>query len=269
MAAPRRQKASVTTASAAAAAAAAAAAPACAERLAARLRGWCRTPLDLPHKRLYVPAFVCHGLQPSLVLVLTLRGSVQEYSAVEIGRPPARPRWASRDAMPAKSCGGSSGLAVGGSSTTVYANIRAADQPAVDGERPERAGSSGAPQLGEGNIGYQLLKKAGWKEDRGLGAAEQGQLRPVSARLKRNKLGIGAEDISNVLVDSSATRLIGHLGEDKPRPEKHKATGDSQVSLKKSKKLSKRARAAALEEERSREQALARALYRDFHPDNV
>eukprot|EP00850_Spirogloea_muscicola_P009027 SM000050S16952 [mRNA] locus=s50:38325:40321:+ [translate_table: standard] len=211
-------------------------------RRAARLRGWCRTPIDAPHK----------------------------YSAAEGGRPPARPRWASRDAMPAKSGGGSSGLVVGGHSTWVFANIRAADQPAVDGEHPERAGGSGAPQLGAGNIGYQLLKKAGWKEDRGLGVAEQGRLRPVSARLKRNRLGIGAEEVNSMLVNSDASQRISHLDEDKPRPEKHSGTGDNQtVSVKKSKKLSKRARASALEEQQSREQALARALHRDFHPDNA
>eukprot|EP00850_Spirogloea_muscicola_P010141 SM000058S18571 [mRNA] locus=s58:616447:618037:+ [translate_table: standard] len=249
MAAPRRQKASVTATTAAAAAAAAAAAPAFVPSVARRDSEAGAAHPSTPHTS----------------------GSVLEFSAAEGGRPPARPRWASRDAMPSKSGGGSGGLVVGDHSTWVYANIRAADQPAVDGDRPERAGGgSGAPQLGEENIGYQLLKKAGWKEDRGLGAAEQGRLRPVSARLKRNKLGIGAEDNSSMLVDSGATRLIGLLGEDKPKPEKHSATGDNQtVSVKKSKKLSKRARAAALEEQQSREQALARALYRDFHPDNV
>ncbi|PAL65487.1 hypothetical protein CEJ83_20605, partial [Acinetobacter baumannii] len=42
----------------------------------------------------------------------------------------------------------------------------------VTGDREELSGSSAA--INSSNIGFQLLKKHGWKEGTGLGIAEQG-----------------------------------------------------------------------------------------------
>ncbi|MQL72232.1 hypothetical protein Taro_004551 [Colocasia esculenta] len=53
--------------------------------------------------------------------------------------------------------------------------------------------SSGA--IDASNVGFQLLKKCGWKEGTGLGVSEQGRLEPVQTRVKKNKLGLGAEVI--------------------------------------------------------------------------
>ncbi|XP_057482227.1 uncharacterized protein LOC130769093 isoform X2 [Actinidia eriantha] len=49
------------------------------------------------------------------------------------------------------------------------------------------------------NIGFQLLKKHGWKEGTGLGMSEQGRLEPVQAYLKKNKRGLGAEKVKKSL----------------------------------------------------------------------
>ena len=45
--------------------------------------------------------------------------------------------------------------------------------------------------LRSNNIGYQLLCKQGWNEQRGLGAQEQGKVCPVKAVVKHDRLGIG------------------------------------------------------------------------------
>ncbi|TYJ05099.1 hypothetical protein E1A91_A12G142800v1 [Gossypium mustelinum] len=55
----------------------------------------------------------------------------------------------------------------------------------------EALGSSTA--IDSSNIGFQLLKKHGWKEGTGLGVSEQGRLEPVQAYVKNNKKGLGAE----------------------------------------------------------------------------
>ncbi|WJX21638.1 hypothetical protein P8452_11042 [Trifolium repens] len=47
--------------------------------------------------------------------------------------------------------------------------------------------------INSSNIGFQLLKKHGWKEGTGLGISEQGRLEPVETRMKNNKRGIGAD----------------------------------------------------------------------------
>jgi hypothetical protein len=41
------------------------------------------------------------------------------------------------------------------------------------------------------NIGYQMMLKSGWQEERGLGAEEQGRLAPIKTRVKNDKLGLG------------------------------------------------------------------------------
>ncbi|XP_075500244.1 uncharacterized protein LOC142538834 [Primulina tabacum] len=50
------------------------------------------------------------------------------------------------------------------------------------------------PQSTPANIGFRLLKKHGWKEGTGLGISEQGRLEPIQAYVKKNKLGLGADN---------------------------------------------------------------------------
>ncbi|KAH9314792.1 hypothetical protein KI387_023419, partial [Taxus chinensis] len=53
------------------------------------------------------------------------------------------------------------------------------------------------------NIGFQLLKKCGWKEGTGLGVAEQGRLDPIETHVKHDKRGIGAEKEPKKIVNST------------------------------------------------------------------
>lgn len=55
------------------------------------------------------------------------------------------------------------------------------------------------------NIGFQLLKKHGWKEGTGLGISEQGRLEPVQTYLKNNKRGLGADHNKKLLVKKNNT----------------------------------------------------------------
>jgi len=50
-------------------------------------------------------------------------------------------------------------------------------------------GSKGHVALPSSNVGYKLLRKAGWKEGSGLGAQEQGSIEPVQALVKKDKQG--------------------------------------------------------------------------------
>ncbi|PKU77740.1 hypothetical protein MA16_Dca005572 [Dendrobium catenatum] len=44
--------------------------------------------------------------------------------------------------------------------------------------------------LDSSNIGFQLLRKSGWKEGTGLGASEQGRLEPIQTKIKRISAGL-------------------------------------------------------------------------------
>jgi hypothetical protein len=55
------------------------------------------------------------------------------------------------------------------------------------------------------NIGFQLLKKHGWKEGTGLGISEQGRLEPVQTYLKNNKRGLGADHNKKLLAKKNNT----------------------------------------------------------------
>ncbi|KAI3747395.1 hypothetical protein L6452_09851 [Arctium lappa] len=116
-------------------------------------------------------------------------------------------------------------------------------------------GSSTATPMASSNIGFQLLKKHGWKEGTGLGVSEQGRLEPVQAYLKKNKRGLGAEtkkpqstgDRKNVASDKTNDKL------------------SSRSRAKRSKKLKK-----ALEiEKKLQENEFQAAFFREFWPDNV
>lgn len=50
--------------------------------------------------------------------------------------------------------------------------------------------------IDKSNIGFQLLKRNGWKEGSGLGADESGRVAPIATRLKNDKFGIGSGSAS-------------------------------------------------------------------------
>ena len=45
--------------------------------------------------------------------------------------------------------------------------------------------------ISERNVGYKLLKSAGWKEGTGLGAREQGRLDPIQIKCRTAQEGLG------------------------------------------------------------------------------
>ena len=49
--------------------------------------------------------------------------------------------------------------------------------------------------LGHKNKGFQLLKKLGWKEDRGLGKEGKGRMEPVELSQKSGIGGLGRETL--------------------------------------------------------------------------
>jgi len=130
--------------------------------------------------------------------------------------------------------------------------------PAADVE--SRVSSSCDPpnKLSESNIGFQLLKKSGWNEGTGLGATEQGRLNPVEPQLKQDRLGIGAELKTKKRVKSSYEE----------RQHRREASKDVAEDVKE-KGLSKKARKARAKAEREQQEALSKAFYREFWPENV
>lgn len=142
--------------------------------------------------------------------------------------------------------------------------LAAADVAPAAGSAPEE---SGRPryQIGQSNIGYKLLKKAGWTEEKGLGAAEQGRLKPLEPQLKQDKRGIGADVLTRAGGDSADVAApSGRQPKKAPPPRDGNAAEEGGAEP-----LSKRQRKALREAELAREQALARELYREFYPNNV
>ncbi|EOA21577.1 hypothetical protein CARUB_v10001988mg [Capsella rubella] len=114
--------------------------------------------------------------------------------------------------------------------------------------------SSSSAAINSSNIGFQLLKKHGWKEGTGLGIAEQGRLVPVQAEPKYNKRGLGAKQPGKR--KAAQATASGHREK------------DEEVS-KASKKLSKKMRKMMEHEKQLQEKEFERAFYREFWPDNV
>ncbi|VVB13737.1 unnamed protein product [Arabis nemorensis] len=121
----------------------------------------------------------------------------------------------------------------------------------------ESAGSSSSwAAISSSNIGFQLLKKQGWKEGTGLGIAEQGILVPVQTEPKHNKRGLGAvKTIKRKAAKPQATDS-GHSEKDEEVP-------------KKTNKLSKKMRKMIEHEKHLQEKEFERAFFREFWPDNV
>ncbi|KAF8115679.1 hypothetical protein N665_0025s0139 [Sinapis alba] len=121
----------------------------------------------------------------------------------------------------------------------------------------ESAGSSSSwAAISSSNIGFQLLKKQGWKEGTGLGVAEQGILVPVQTEPKNNKRGLGA-------AAEKPTKRKAAKATDSGHTEK-----EEEVS-KQSKKLSKKMRKLMEHEKQLQEKEFERAFFREFWPDNV
>ncbi|CAI8601700.1 unnamed protein product [Vicia faba] len=118
--------------------------------------------------------------------------------------------------------------------------------------------SSSTTTINSSNIGFQLLKKQGWKEGTGLGISEQGRLEPVETHVKNNKRGLGADKVKKKIV--------------KPDHGADSSKGDNKqedLSKKKTKALSKRMRKMQELEKKMQEKEFERAFFREFWPDNV
>lgn len=117
------------------------------------------------------------------------------------------------------------------------------------------------------NIGFQLLKKHGWKEGTGLGISEQGRLEPVQTYLKNNKRGLGADHNKKLLAkknnttESSSAPASSSSSKDK--------TNQDRSSSRKSKALSKKQRKMQELEKRLQDKEFERGFFREFWPDNV
>ncbi|KAF6262142.1 hypothetical protein COO60DRAFT_675402 [Scenedesmus sp. NREL 46B-D3] len=56
---------------------------------------------------------------------------------------------------------------------------------------PGASGSSSKRAIDRGNVGYQLLQKAGWREGSGLGRQEQGMAAPLQVQPQKGSKGLG------------------------------------------------------------------------------
>ncbi|BFG17489.1 hypothetical protein CerSpe_037630 [Prunus speciosa] len=117
------------------------------------------------------------------------------------------------------------------------------------------ASSCSSIAINPSNIGFQLLKKHGWKEGTGLGISEQGRIEPVQAYLKNNKRGLGADKLPKALNPPDSTAL--------------NRKNDQELHSKKGKGLSKKMKKEQELEKRLQEREFERAFYREFWPDNV
>eukprot|EP00262_Sarcandra_glabra_P008062 TRINITY_DN21233_c0_g1_i1.p1 TRINITY_DN21233_c0_g1~~TRINITY_DN21233_c0_g1_i1.p1 ORF type:complete len:124 (+),score=29.62 TRINITY_DN21233_c0_g1_i1:103-474(+) len=108
------------------------------------------------------------------------------------------------------------------------------------------------------NIGFQLLKKCGWKEGTGLGVAEQGRLEPLRPHANKNKRGLGAEKIKQ-----KKMKLPEDLAS------KGQNENDDLQFRKKPKGSSKRMKKMQETEKRMQEKEFEQAFFREFWPDNV
>ncbi|KAK7357947.1 hypothetical protein VNO80_17244 [Phaseolus coccineus] len=118
--------------------------------------------------------------------------------------------------------------------------------------------SSSATAINSSNIGFQLLKKQGWREGTGLGVSEQGRLEPVETYIKNNKRGLGAEQKKKAL---------------KVKPDRSDSSKETSQQdhppKKKTKTFSKRMRKMQEFEKKMQEKEFERAFFREFWPDNV
>ncbi|XP_050233861.1 uncharacterized protein LOC126682290 [Mercurialis annua] len=127
------------------------------------------------------------------------------------------------------------------------------------GEEVGSSSTASAAAISSSNIGFQLLKKHGWKEGTGLGVSEQGRLEPVQVYQKNNKRGVGAHTNNNQFKNKTA---VSQSSSD------HRRQNET-CGLRNSKPLSKKQRKLVELEKRLQEKEFERAFYREFWPDNV
>ncbi|XP_047976766.1 G patch domain-containing protein 11 [Salvia hispanica] len=113
--------------------------------------------------------------------------------------------------------------------------------------------TSASTPIDSSNIGFQLLKKQGWKEGTGLGVSEQGRLEPIATAVKKNKRGVGAEE-AKVQIKKSKVKK----DKDDPESPKIKVRG-----------ASKKIRKVQEFEKKMQEKEFDRDFFRMFWPDNV
>ncbi|XP_022138875.1 G patch domain and ankyrin repeat-containing protein 1 homolog [Momordica charantia] len=118
-------------------------------------------------------------------------------------------------------------------------------------------GTVSATAIDSSNIGFQLLKKHGWREGTGLGVSEQGRLEPVQTSVKNNKRGLGADKVKKKLKET-----IDIAASDRKNNQEHPPS-------KKTKALSKWRRKMQEEDRIFQEKEFERAFFREFWPDNV
>ncbi|XP_051145469.1 meiotically up-regulated protein C1442.13c [Andrographis paniculata] len=116
----------------------------------------------------------------------------------------------------------------------------------------DAASSSSSTPIDSSNIGFQLLKKHGWKEGTGLGVDEQGRIEPLQAYVKKNKRGLGADKPKRAIKISKTCNREDH-----------------KISTSKTKGISKKMKKLLEFEKKMEEKEFDRAFFREFWPDNV
>ena len=89
----------------------------------------------------------------------------------------------------------------------------------VGGVPREARGAVTQPGLGCDNVGFRLLRKAGWRVGEGLGKNGEGAVEPLRVWRKGDRRGIGAEC-------ESSGHVVGEDAPDKPKNSKRKKRGD-------------------------------------------
>ncbi|KAK9274731.1 hypothetical protein L1049_021982 [Liquidambar formosana] len=125
----------------------------------------------------------------------------------------------------------------------------------------ELLGSSTSTAINSSNIGFQLLKKHGWREGTGLGVSEQGRLEPVQTYVKKNKRGLGADRVKKTTMQPLENPSSNGSNDKDQFP--------SKKAKKETKALSKKMRKMQEFEKRLQEKEFERAFFREFWPDNV
>ncbi|KAL1568727.1 G patch domain and ankyrin repeat-containing protein 1 [Salvia divinorum] len=129
----------------------------------------------------------------------------------------------------------------------------AVDHDSSAGLGTTHLGTSASTPIDSSNIGFQLLKKQGWKEGTGLGVSEQGRLEPIATTIKINKRGLGAAEKPKKQIKRSKDK-----DNDCPEPPKIKVRG-----------VSKKMRKIQEFEKKMQEKEFDQNFFRMFWPDNV
>lgn len=114
------------------------------------------------------------------------------------------------------------------------------------------------------NIGFQLLKKAGWKEGSGLGSEQQGRPVPLEAWHNKGKQGIGAT--GNVGETTGEKALAGAPESGAKRKTSEAATSNQPRPKTKDEKLiTKKMKKALRREQAWRDSAVERHMREEFN----